>query len=355
MAKSGTLTLSRSKDSTNPTIQSYIDRLTDDHDHAYFKSLDIGSDIRRTQVQDNVFLILGLWMLMREYFVPSHGKCHILWAYKIASTTSPSSSSSISSSSSSHIQPPPLEAPLSQLIETSSLLPSRSEASTHDEPLFPPPQVAGAANDTDIPLSAISFGLHLSAGLTESLSIEARDLNLFRLTTLADVSILWTDNISRHLLLTRRGQRRHVELFALPCAMGTGAHDVLRDIGIPADVMHEIKLSYANLFNPAPPSALHRYLNGAVGLALWCWCLSCSSRRLRDRAFRDRRDAALLPYDPLLRELAEHETSLWEQSEFENLWPRIVALERCLQEARPWNFWVLLRDSRDTVQYWTFL
>ncbi len=34
---------------------------------------------------------------------------------------------------------------------------------------------------------------------------------------------------------------------------------------------------------------------------------------------------------------------------------RIQPLDQCLQDAKPWNFWVLLRDNRDTVQYWTFL
>lgn len=248
-----------------------------------------------------MFLILGLWTLMREYFVASRGRRHILHTYKIAST-------SYSSSPSPQL-PSPFEAPLNQLISVSSLLPSRSEAPSHDEPLFPPLPTNGSVDDTAMPMNTISFGLHLSAGLAESLSIEPRDLNLFRVTTLADVGILWTDNISRHLLLTRRGQKRYVELFALPCAMQIGPHDVLREIGIRADIMLEIQLSYANLFNPEPPSTLHRYIGGVIGLPLWCWCLSCSSRRLRNRTLRKlegqasqpprgRGRAAALPYDP---------------------------------------------------------
>lgn len=64
----------------------------------------------------------------------------------------------------------------------------------------------------------------------------------------------------------------------------------------------------------------------------------------------------VLPFDPFLRELAEEEAcSWWDQGTFENLWARIVALDLCLDEARPWSFWVLLRDRRNTVQYWTFL
>lgn len=161
--------------------------------------------------------------------------------------------------------------------------------------------------------------------------------------------------------------------------MQGGAHDVLRDVGISVDVIHEIELSYANLFNPKPISGLHKHLGKFIGVSLWCWCLHCSSRRLRDKTFRRLKERAAsslgavysrargkkairgrdgqvaVPFDPLLIELAESEASWWEQGTFENLWPRIVALDRCLQEARPWNFWVLLRDNRDTVQYWTFL
>jgi hypothetical protein len=207
----------------------------------------------------------------------------------------------------------------------------------------------------------------------ESLSITAQDLNLIKLTRLAHVRVLWTDNVSRHLLLSRRSQKWYLELFALPCTLQSGTQ-----VGLSVALADEIEASYANLFNPhahSPFSSwVHMFLGKIVGLQLWCWCLTCSSRRLRAKEltglkhqtmaprseYRGERKRANwmlvnIPYDPSLHELAKHEATWWDQTEFENLWPRILTLERCLQEAKPWSFWVLLRDNRDTVQYWTFL
>jgi len=44
----------------------------------------------------------------------------------------------------------------------------------------------------------------------------------------------------------------------------------------------------------------------------------------------------------------------WIPDYFQVLWPRIIELEKHLQAARPWRFWVLFRDRRDTLQFWTF-
>jgi hypothetical protein len=208
------------------------------------------------------------------------------------------------------------------------------------------------------------FALHASADFAGSISIHPKDLNLFKLATLAGIRIQWTDNISRHLLLSQRGQRRYVELFALPSILSRGPQDVLSGAGLlSADLLDEIQHSYPNLFNPLPASSLHRWAGMLIALSLWCWCVGCSSRRLALRELRQLKRSTKfyggceirLPYDAVLEELVGAEATAWDRTEFGNLWPRVLALDRCLQEAKPWNFWVLLRDNRDTVQYWTFL
>jgi hypothetical protein len=286
---------------------------------------------------------------MRTYFISLHGRPrHIL---RIATNRHPG--------------PDVLQQSLFSLIERSNLIPSPREVLMPNELI----------TQQDVELDDMSslnplFAHHSSAGLIESLSIETRDLNLSKLMTLARVHLIWTDNMSRHLLLSRRGQKKYLELFALPCTLHRGALNVFGTIGISADLLDEVESSYSNLFNPILPNRFHKYAGRLIGLQLWCWCLRCSSQRLRNRELRINKGQVSrvgrhndrfrycqlqLPYDPMLQVLAEREATWWDQTEFENLWPRILALEKCLQEARPWNFWVLLRDKRDTVQYWTFL
>lgn len=61
-------------------------------------------------------------------------------------------------------------------------------------------------------------------------------------------------------------------------------------------------------------------------------------------------------FDPLLGELMTRPSMKdWTPEDFPHLWMRIVRLEQHLQTARPWSIWVLFRDKRDTVQFWTFL
>ena len=45
----------------------------------------------------------------------------------------------------------------------------------------------------------------------------------------------------------------------------------------------------------------------------------------------------------------------WSQTEYAQLWPRIMALDAHLWQTKPWSFSVLFRDRRNTIQYWTFL
>jgi hypothetical protein len=52
--------------------------------------------------------------------------------------------------------------------------------------------------------------------------------------------------------------------------------------------------------------------------------------------------------------MSDYQPSDWVQDLFPCLWPRIVVLEEHLHMAKPWSIWILFRDRRDTLQFWTF-
>lgn len=245
----------------------------------------------------------------------------------------------------------------SELIRKSGLLPSSLET------------VGAKEGKGDGTKTTPQFALHPSLGIVESLEIATTALNAFKLSNLGAVRILWTNNISRHMLLSIHAQKWYLELFALPSALG-GRGGFLQSAGISKELMCEIESSYANLFNPRKPSSLHRSFGLICGLKYWCWCLSCSSTRLMNQQIkmlkrrapsasgpREARlvDSARPKYDPALKELMKGKASWWNQSEFKELWPRIVALDAHLSVSKPWSFWVIFRDRRDSVQFWTFL
>lgn len=299
--------------------------------------------MREQVVLSTIMLILGLCTFMREYFVAIDGE--LPYVQTVVSRLEENTD--------------PLAQTPRQLVAKSSLLPSPRES------LAPGAGAAGAlvpAVRTEANRAAPDlFGAH---PITLEESVSPLDLNLFKLTTLAGVQIRWTDNLSRHMLLSNQGpEKRYIELFALPCALQNGPVKVLRSlIGISPELQDEICQSYALLFNSRQASKLsvHWYADKIIGLWIWCWCLNCSSVRLRERELRQikKSTSGHLVHDPELETLARsiiNEDEAWERASFKNLWPRIVALDRCLQEAKPWNFWILLRDRRNTAQYWTFL
>ncbi len=283
---------------------------------------------------------------MQSYFVPLRGdNRRILLAYCSNNKKDFSDSSGLAET-------------LPNLITKSGLLPSSLET------------VGVRESKSDEIKTTPQFALHPSLGTVESLEIATTVLNAFKLSNLGAVRILWTNNISRHMLLSVHAQKYYLELFALPSALEGGSGDILRGAGISSDLMEEIQSSYANLFNPRRPSPLHRYFGLFCGLRYWCWCLSCSSARLMNQQIkmlkmespsasgpREARlaDSARPKYDPALKKLMRKDPSWWDQTEFENLWPRIVALDAHLSGSKPWSFWVIFRDRRDSVQFWTFL
>ncbi len=192
-------------------------------------------------------------------------------------------------------------------------------------------------------------------------------LNAFQLVNLGAVRILWTNKISRHLLLSNHAQKVYLELFAMPSVCDGAPASVLKCAGIPIDLMDEIRQSYANLFNPQSRSKMHVYFGSLVGLRFWCRCLSCSSRRISDAQLKQLEsesfksedimltDSISPGYDAYLGTLMRSEAQNWNHTVFKQFWPRVLALDAHLSNSKPWNFWVIFRDRRDSVQFWTFL
>ncbi|KAF2681617.1 hypothetical protein K458DRAFT_444503 [Lentithecium fluviatile CBS 122367] len=193
-------------------------------------------------------------------------------------------------------------------------------------------------------------------------------LNAFTLNVLGAVRIIWTHNISRHMLLSRHGGRHVLELFALPCAFNATTL-TSNAVGISPELAQEIQESYCILFNAWPDQSWHIKCGRYIGIRRFCLCWSCSAYRYRGqvvskyrklfhtksrRTKRSRRGVQRSEYDPRLIELMDNESSDWTQDLFPCLWSRITALEEHLQSAKPWSIWILFRDRRDTLQFWTF-
>lgn len=175
----------------------------------------------------------------------------------------------------------------------------------------------------------------------------------------------WTYNVSHHMLLARHCGKYSLKVFALPCAFDATTSP---SIGIPKRLAQEIRESYGILFNAWPSIPRHAQYGRFIGLSKFCWCWSCTSTTFRSKTIRARQAEALRvsaskgcrdarsDFDPQLVDLMNNDDSInWTSDMFPSLWPRVVALQTHLETSRPWNFWVLFRDRRDTVQFWTFL
>jgi len=322
------------------SIKDCIDRLVADPDQFYFPDTPAGSPPRKTGVEEVVLLVVGSWLLMQSYFVPArHEERRIVSAHCLQANQR-------------YCEDVALAQPIPVLLAESGLLPNPHENST-----------AADGDGGDAP-STSPFHLHASVGLLESLSVDIRRLNASTLASLGGLQFTWTPNLSRHLLLSKRADTHYLELFSLPCALQGGPGSLLSRMGVPVDLLDEVETSYATLFNP-PVGAprVHAVFAKAFLFKYWCWCSGCASGRLRRRLLTDLRlqdggsgGRQPSPYDPQLRVLIKREpASQWDQTEFKHLWPRILALEAHLQKTKPWSFWVLFRDRRDTIQYWTFL
>ncbi|CAN9182698.1 unnamed protein product [Alternaria alternata] len=334
------------------TIQRFIDDLVGDSTQAYFCDEPCESETRRRVITDTVLLILGSWSLMSDYFTSQRGEPRgVLRAY--CWNTDKDYSETL-----------PLEESLLNLVRKSGLLPNTSETITSTQSKTSLSSRSSETNEGKSLRKREQVTLHPSLGSVESLSITAASLNAFKLAHLGAIRILWTNNLSRHLLLSNHAGKFYLELFAMPSALGSGPDQVLKNTGIPSELMDEVCQSYANLFNPKSPSLWHIYLEVLLGAQLWCWCLSCASRRLRNSELRKLKSTPFVPkgssasrpkFDSEVKILMDDKALGWDQGEFENLWPRIIALEVHLAQCKPWSFWVIFRDRRDSVQFWTFL
>lgn len=203
----------------------------------------------------------------------------------------------------------------------------------------------------------------------ESLSIKATRLNAFTLNELGAVEISWTANISRHMLLSRHGGRHILEVFALPCALNATSLTSTA-VGISPELVQEILDSYCILFSAWPGLPMHARIGRWFGIRKLCWCWSCSAHCYKTRVIHNYRRSCggksrktnrmrgsdyHSEFDPLLAKLMnDTEASDWTQDLFPFLWSRVTELEEHLQEAKPWSIWILFRDRRDTLQFWTF-
>jgi hypothetical protein len=358
--------------------------------HEYFSDTKAGSQTRRDDVEDTILYIIGTWTLLVSSFIHlpvAGGARKIVLAYSIRAQENLSAS-----------QCHPYSETISGLITGSGLLPTaghwgapdRSDDTTMEVKaavqlmaMFRGSQSLGP-NSTSTPAGS-TLSLHkldsARRGDTrmslryledldslESLHVDNTRLNAYTLNVFGVVHIAWTHNISRHMLLCRRGNRHVLEVFALPSAL-SAATLTSSAVGITPEYVQEVMESYSVLFNAWSDTPRHAKYGKLFDPFGFCWCWSCSARRYRTRVISSHRELSkrrapgakrsrsqyASEFDPLLIELMENEPSDWTPEFFPSLWSRIMVLEDHLQAAKPWNIWVLFRDRRDTLQFWTFL
>lgn len=329
--------------SNTQTLESCIKELCDSQE-LYFSDMMFNTDIRKEYIKDVVLLILGLWTAMKSNFVSlrgGHRPVFLAYHLRHSGTASPVAGATIQE---------PVDKTLHRLIQGSGLVPGCSEESS-------------LASIQDLALSS-DPNVYFPIDFIESLCIPSTALNASKLYSLAGVRIHWTNNISRHLLLSQHAGVYYLELFALPCMLQGGGEKILEKTGIPRQYIAEIQETYANIFNPSSSSIVHDWLGRPLGAYWWCWCLSCSSKRLAKREMGRRKHGSrarglqgtkTIPFDPYIRELMQRNPVGWDQTLFPHLWKRIVALDTHLQNAKPWNLWVLFRDRREKLPFWTLL
>jgi hypothetical protein len=369
---------------TTDSIATLLDSLSESSG-PYFSESKAGSQERYEDVEDTVLYIIGAWTMMLSSFVivpVAGGIRKITTAYNLRMQDG---------SSARH----PYEQNISDLVAGSGLLPKPSQGHLPGNGRYD--DMAQAAlklirllsnngESSTSPTSTVD-NLMLSSSITfnsaqnsvdrippgflddieslESLSISATRLNALTLKVFGTVDIEWTNNLSRHMILSKRGSQHFLQIFALPCAF-EATSIAQKATGIPSDLLQEIRESYSILFNAWPDKSFHV----KFGLRFCCWCWPCSAYRYRKKAISDCNRACASKsrrsknnggstqstFDPLLLELMEYDASSdWTYDIFPHLWSRITSLELHLQTSRPWSIWVLFRDRRDTLQFWTFL
>jgi len=356
----------------------------------YFSDTQASTQPRRDDVEDTVMYIIGIWTMLLSSFVhlPVVGGARkITLAYTIRAQEKGST-----------LHSSPYDGDVSSLLTGSGLLPSAGEwglpqSSDDNDAMLQAAVLLRAAlgraqGSSSVSTASPAGSVHSlqkldSSGQTnmgmslrflddldslESLHVAATRLNAYTLSVFGAVDIVWTHNLSRHMLLCKRNGQYVLEVFALPCALSATTL-TSSAVGISPEYVQEITESYSILFNAWPDTPRHARLGSAFGARRFCWCWSCSARRYRHQLIstyrklsekrtpgaKRRNSAHASEFDPLLVELMKNEPSDWTPDLFPSLWPRIMILEEHLQSAKPWNIWILFRDRRDTLQFWTFL
>lgn len=366
----------------NKTVQVLLQQLVDSNVEQLFAETAPGSAARIENVEDTVMYIMGVRAMMLSSFVRlPNGIRKVIMAYNINTGGKVAA----------------FEESLPGLIKSSGLLPMpESETQSHingdDEEVIQTARkliaLLSQTNISSVDLkdnakdqlrpTTSSIGIADTTRLyyrdlqdmdsLESLSIKATRLNAFTLNTLGAVDVSWTHNISRHMLLSQRRGRYVLEVFAMPCIF-EATSSAADQIGVSPDLAQEIQESYGILFNAWPDMPTHSRIGGYFGLRRICWCWSCSAYRHRGRIISHLRNGNKpisrkrmqhdnhfqSELDPRLLELmCNDEACDWTYELFPSLWSRITILEEHMHKAKPWSIWILLRDRRDTLQFWTF-
>ncbi|KAJ2901912.1 hypothetical protein MKZ38_001264 [Zalerion maritima] len=204
---------------------------------------------------------------------------------------------------------------------------------------------------------SMTYPFHSLLDLEEALELQPTKMNAYTLQTFARVEVRWTKNILRHLMLSRsQGQcgTAYVEVFCLPSALWTSL-----PCGISLGYLEEVRQSYATLFNPysAGSHAPHQaFLSRISGRAYWCLCYPCRCRKLIHSKLRDLDDKNADVYiDPKVWELIQTRPLDWSSRMFPFLWERIVNIHQYQVDSRPRDFWGLFRDRRNPNSFWAIL
>ena len=344
------------------TISGLVDHLVAQTSHEMFQ--DTGEDraTRVAVVEDNVMCIIGVWTMMLSSFeLLPNGLRKIGVAYNAQVQAAPRDTRH-------HY-----EETVASLVKRSRLVPGCGRwGETMDIDL------SATLQDRDVTetKSDIDFNFMDRPDYYETMSIKATRLNACRLSVIGGVDIVWTFNVSRHMILSRRSEqhlfaargRFVLELFALPCAF---SHDnqIPDGMVITPDQRQEIYESYGLLFT-AWPEPLHVKYGRYLGVRRFCWCWAFSAHRFHhqttemyktlsgmDPDWTKSKGSPKVEFDPMLVTLinASTQSSDWSNDMLPSLWPRIIILENHLRTAKPKSIWALLRDRRDTLQYYTFL
>ncbi|ORY09143.1 hypothetical protein BCR34DRAFT_603050 [Clohesyomyces aquaticus] len=361
---------------TRRTIQTYIDSLQDQI--IKFRNSKESKDVYKTLATDLALNIIGTRLALLVYFEnhPSGGR-PIEAAYRHRKKTATSGNAS----QSNHRDKDLLGCSIAELIGITGLVPSRRSCM---DSLW---EVTNLLNADDprsriMKLSLSNMGsknldgpgrlqflstsvneIYAPLDLLESATIPAKDLNLYTLRKFAGVKIHWTNNVNRHMLLSKRLGRWVLECFAMPMLLGQKL-----PAGMEQKYMHEVQHTYPTLFRPLDPGKHVKGLNKLMQRKFWCWCKACSVRRVTLEAIEQLKketahttqdenccEKKVSLFDPTLESEVGSKSKDWNPEVYECLWSRIVTLYEFQNNAKPWSFWVLFRDRRDTVQFWTFL